>query len=109
MVVLGRLEQETRSVTEDAIVDIGVFNDGVSIVPFTVQNESDAQSGGDDEQLVEGRDEARERSMRHGSAHGRRSVKDTAARRDASSTCFPTWADTSGVGIRRRSDCSKMP
>lgn len=109
VVVLGRLEQEMRRVTEDAIVDIGVFNDGVSIVPFTVQNESNAQSSRDDEQLAERRDEACERSMCHGSAHGRRPVKDTAARRDAPSTCFPTWTDTSGVGVRRRSDCSNMP
>jgi hypothetical protein len=52
-VALGWVEEEGGSITEDAIVDISIFDERVGVMPFTVKDENYSEKGGDEEDVGE--------------------------------------------------------
>lgn len=45
----GWMEKKGCSVTENAVIDIGIFHDGSCVMPFTVYDESDSCKRREDE------------------------------------------------------------
>lgn len=54
-VVLAWMEKESRRITKDTIVDVGILYDGACIMPLAVEDETDSQECGCDQQCPEGR------------------------------------------------------
>lgn len=53
MVVCPRAKKETRRVAEDAVVNICVFHDRMRVVPFAVEDEANANSYGEHQNIAE--------------------------------------------------------
>jgi hypothetical protein len=49
------VKEETRCIAEDAIVDVCIFHDRTGVMPFTIEDETDAKSYGQDQNMAERR------------------------------------------------------
>ena len=54
------MQHKSSSVTEYAVVDVGVLDYGMCIVPFAVENESNPDDYGEDKNVAEGRESMEE-------------------------------------------------
>lgn len=61
-----------RGIGEDAVVDVGVLDDGVPVVPFAVEDECDAEDGGEGEDCGERREEGEREAEGGRGWHGSR-------------------------------------